>query len=473
MITAIQELLNSTGRAIIPELGCLSVNEDNKLVFNTFLKFNDGKLISWLIANEGLEENQALEKVNAWTKDLQESVLSGKSVSLGTLGRFYLEGKDEIAFSMDLNEKLINLQSTAPAEVIEKIEKIQEPDEIEQKTEVDEAQEEVEAEDVLEKSADDYPQLKNVYIPPVREEAPKDLDAILNKTEEIEVTDSQDESIQKAKFASETTHHETVDSDENIEDKTATIGASSDASEPVIQEEKNATHPSNEEENSSELEKENTSESHESSTVGASSTAQEKTSEEVTVKRKRSPFFYINIVLLVLIVGLGVFAFIYADEVSEWLGISAPKTELAKDSIPDNSQNEPELIEEEIIEDTDSMDLEATPEVVEIQEAPAAPTMDAPKAELKPKQEQPKASTIPAVAANGNFHIIVGKFAVKENADRLVQKIRDSGYDGKILRSTSTGHTVSFHTYPSVEDANNNLNKAKEITGTGAYVEGK
>jgi cell division septation protein DedD len=438
MITAIQELLNSTGRAIIPELGCLSINDENQVVFNPFLKFNDGKLIAWLVSNEGLDENQAQENVSAWAKDIQEQVLAGKEVSLGTLGRFFLEGKDYVGFSSDG-------MNPVGSEMEE------------------------------EKTVDDYPQLKNVYIPPVQEDAPKDLDAILNKTEVSEDSDSKEEDAQEIDSVAGVENsaiEASVDREEQIENDVEPIEAShthddsSSSPENEVEEQNKAA------ENDAALGIDKPAESVVPKPENEKSKNQEKTSEEVTVNRKRSPFFYINIVLFALIVGLGAFAFIYADEVSEWLGISAPKTELVKDSIPNENQNEQEALIEEPIEETETLDYDATPVLEEVQQAPEPPKQEAPKVVEKPKPESP-IQDIPAVAASGDFHIIVGKFAVKENADRLVQKIRDAGYDGKILRSTSTGHTVSFHTYPTLEDANNNINKAKEISGTGAYVEKK
>jgi cell division protein FtsN len=94
-----------------------------------------------------------------------------------------------------------------------------------------------------------------------------------------------------------------------------------------------------------------------------------------------------------------------------------------------------------------------------------------PQEEVAPAAvDQPIIEQTPAVAASGNFHIIVGTFGVKENADRLVQKILDAGYDGKIITSTDKGHTVSFHSYNTKEEAANQISKASEITGTSAYV---
>jgi hypothetical protein len=169
---------------------------------------------------------------------------------------------------------------------------------------------------------------------------------------------------------------------------------------------------------------------------------------EVTVKRKRGVFFYINIFLLFLIIGLSVFAFMYTDEISKWLGI---KTESVLPEPKDEVKNTDTLpVTEEVVEEI----VEETPQE-EIAPAP---------------DDQPIIEQTPAVAAGGSFHIIVGTFGLKENADRLVQKIRDAGYDGKIITSTANGHTVSFHSYNTKDEAANQISKAKEITGTSAYV---
>lgn len=435
MITAIQELLETTGRAIIPDVGCLSKGDDNQIVFNSFLKFNDGKLVEQVMKNENLDENQATEKVMSWAKDVQNQVLAGSDFYLGELGRFFLEGKDDLGFDREkvgAVEKVERVERVEEVEIVEDIEKEEIAEDI-TSSEVDENPDEtLESEDESVKNVDDFPQLKNVYTPPIEEENNTSLDDILKKT-------SNPENEREAAAEESVPNEEKVAWIESVE--------AHDEEEVIVPE-----------------------------IAAEQTTSSEKSSEEITVTRKRSPFFYINIVLLILIVGLGAFAFMYADEVSEWLGISSPKTENVKDSLPEQEQNAAENFETDSISEIEDATDSASQEPSFEQEIPVAPEvteLEKPKEVIQPIPDPMPSNNIPAVASGGDFHIIVGKFAIKENADRLVQKIRNAGYDGKILRSTSTGHTVSFHTYPTLQDASNAVSKAKDITGTGAYVEHK
>lgn len=477
MIQAIQDLLSQGGRAIIPEVGCLSINDEGKTVFNSFLTFNDGKLIGWLVQNEGLDENAATKKVESWASEIKAEVLSGKEFSLGLIGKFVLEGKDEIEFTTDLTSisqktqtEVISTQTPIKEDVSETsmIQVIEPEPQVLEET-IEKTTEEtpksitpltiIEETDFREKDEVEEPSIEPTQDTPMS----KSLDDILNKThvqgeyptedESLEETDSdkndeveQLQEIERPKQVNEST--------ENKAEELSEHSTESVLIEEVKPEEK---------ESEAIAEKKEKKKSKKEQTEKAQS-------EEVTVKRKRGVFFYINIVLAVLILGIGAFALIYTDEVSAWLGISSQKTENIKDSIPE--QNEIEA--GSVFENPEEIEVEElVPVGEEINEAPE-PIVNQPKVEEKPKPARtPEPVNVPAVASNGHFHIIVGKFAVKQNADRLVQKIINAGYDGKILRSTETGHTVSFHSYPTMEEAKNNINKAKEITGTGAYIEEK
>jgi hypothetical protein len=61
--------------------------------------------------------------------------------------------------------------------------------------------------------------------------------------------------------------------------------------------------------------------------------------EEVTVNRKRGAFFYVNIILAILILGFGAYAFVYPDQVSQWFGIGKSKSQNVRDSVTTKSKN--------------------------------------------------------------------------------------------------------------------------------------
>lgn len=440
------EFLKQEGRVIIPDFGCLSLSDDGKVVFNTYIKFDDGKLSSFICEQTGSDKQDVINKISAWARELQAQVNTGVDFELVGLGTFYKTGPDEIDFRSGAAsvaapvavEEPQNVEASQEQETSE--EPAQAPDEPENESVQTEAviepensiQEEqksaIESTETSSEAAIETPvaeeskHLKNIYIPPV-----------LGETKvEREKNTSLDDVL--GKNTSEENHVEAATPIENpIEEIHETAAEPETPSVPVV--ETVETVPPI-------VEKAIVEDKPIAETEPIPNT------EEVTVKRKRGVFFYINIFLLFLIIGLSVFAFMYTDEISKWLGI---KTESVLPEPKDEVENTDTLpVSEEVVE-----------EIVE----------EIPQEEIEPApDDQPIIEQTPAVAAGGSFHIIVGTFSLKENADRLVQKIRDAGYDGKIITSTANGHTVSFHSYNTKDEAANQISKAKEITGTSAYV---
>lgn len=445
------EFLKQEGRVIIPDFGCLSLSDDGKVVFNTYIKFDDGKLSSFICEQTGSDKQDVINKISAWARELQAQVNTGVDFELVGLGTFYKTGPDEI----DFRSGAASVASTSPVEEKPKIEtptetepspeapqtpvvadiepvEAQAAPETEVPTEeeiVPKAKKTKDAKEpqIAQPTAKESKQKQNIYIPPVLGETKAErekntsLDDVLGKntTEEIREeaaatpVENHAEEIHETAAEPETPSAPIV---ETVETVTPIVEKAIAEDKPIAE-----TEPIT-------------------------------NTEEVTVKRKRGVFFYINILLLLLIVGLSVFAYLYTDEISKWLGITTEKV------IDEPEQEEEEIVapEPEIEENLPETPNEDIP-VEEVEEAPIEQVISEP-------------DPVPAVAASGNFHIIVGTFSVKENAERLVQKIRDAGYDGKILKSSASGHTVSFHAYGTNNDAMNNISKAKEITGTSAYV---
>lgn len=441
------EFLKQEGRVIIPDFGCLSLSDDGKVVFNTYIKFDDGKLSSFICEQTGSDKQDVINKISAWARELQAQVNTGVDFELVGLGTFYKTGPNEI----DFRSGAASVASTSPVEEKPKVEtptetepspeapqapvvadiepvEVQTAPETEVPTEEEIVPKAKKTKDAKEKqiaqpTAKESKQKQNIYIPPV-----------LGETKvEREKNTSLDDVLGKNTSEENRVEVEAATVENPIEEIHETAAEPETPSAPIVETVETATPI---------VEKAIAEDKPIAETESIPNT------EEVTVKRKRGVFFYINIFLLFLIIGLSVFAFMYTDEISKWLGI---KTESVLPEPKDEVENTDTLpVSEEVVE-----------EIVE----------EIPQEEIEPApDDQPIIEQTPAVAAGGSFHIIVGTFSLKENADRLVQKIRDAGYDGKIITSTANGHTVSFHSYKTKDEAANQISKAKEITGTSAYV---
>ncbi|HKL72286.1 MAG TPA: SPOR domain-containing protein, partial [Marinilabiliaceae bacterium] len=88
----LQELIQSHNRIIIPDFGAFIISRDNgqNILFNNFLTFNDGLLVSHICEVEGINSDQALEKVAQFIQKVKTALTKEgkyKIVKIGTLVR--------------------------------------------------------------------------------------------------------------------------------------------------------------------------------------------------------------------------------------------------------------------------------------------------------------------------------------------------------------------------------------------------
>jgi hypothetical protein len=300
------------------------MSDDGKVVFNTYIKFDDGKLSSYICEQTGSEAQDVINKISAWARELQAQVNTGVDYELVGLGTFYKTGPDEI----DFRSGAASVASKSP---VEESPKVETPSETEASPEEPQApvvadiepvevqttpEPEVPTEEeiapkakktkepkepqIAQPTAKESKQKQNIYIPPVlgetkvEREKSTSLDDVLGKnTTEENREEAAATPVENPIEAIHETAAEPETPSAPIVEKVDTV---TPIAEKVIVEEKANVE-----------------------------TAPNPNTEEVTVKRKRGVFFYINILLLLLIIGLSVFAYLYTDEISKWLGITTEK----------------------------------------------------------------------------------------------------------------------------------------------------
>ena len=63
---------------------------------------------------------------------------------------------------------------------------------------------------------------------------------------------------------------------------------------------------------------------------------------------------------------------------------------------------------------------------------------------------------------NYTYHIIVGSFEIESNAERMMQKLKDDGFDSRLVSRFDGEYTaVILSSYPTIHDAYNDLTDAK------------
>lgn len=84
----ILDLLKENGRVIIPDFGALIVKQKSPftVIFNEFLQYNDGALISAVATNKSIERDDAASKTREFTKGIQDKLNAGEEVTLEGIG---------------------------------------------------------------------------------------------------------------------------------------------------------------------------------------------------------------------------------------------------------------------------------------------------------------------------------------------------------------------------------------------------
>ncbi|MBN2272940.1 MAG: SPOR domain-containing protein [Bacteroidales bacterium] len=96
----ILNLLNTNLRVIIPDFGAFIIRQKEPLVlvFNEFLRYNDGLLIDFIAKNENIEKEMARHQVAEFTENLVKALESGKDVKLEGIGTLRKAGDEKIEF---------------------------------------------------------------------------------------------------------------------------------------------------------------------------------------------------------------------------------------------------------------------------------------------------------------------------------------------------------------------------------------
>lgn len=96
----INELLTSASRVIVPDFGAFIIRQKNPrlVVFNEFLRYNDGQLVNYIVAQEKISADEAKKKLDDFVKDLQSAFSSKGEFTFSGLGTLVKEPNGKLAF---------------------------------------------------------------------------------------------------------------------------------------------------------------------------------------------------------------------------------------------------------------------------------------------------------------------------------------------------------------------------------------
>jgi cell division septation protein DedD len=183
----IVELLKTNNRIILPELGAFITKKDEpeNIVFNEFLKFNDGIFVSFIAEKEKIEKEEALEKTENFVKEIFLELEEGNAHVIEGLGEFKKDEKGKIQFITDAAKKEKEMQEENRKEEKKKkekkavippiepvAEKIEEPKELMELDEKEEEEPITEEEEEINVIEEELPE-KEEEIKEVMEEPPE------------------------------------------------------------------------------------------------------------------------------------------------------------------------------------------------------------------------------------------------------------------------------------------------------------
>ncbi len=111
----IKDLLNNKTRVIIPNFGSFikRPGEENEIVFNEFLKFDDGVLLEYLVEKKKIEKDAAKKEISNYVDEIQKAFQQGKEFKVGDLGSLKKNESGKIEFVSKGGGK-VSSSSSAP-----------------------------------------------------------------------------------------------------------------------------------------------------------------------------------------------------------------------------------------------------------------------------------------------------------------------------------------------------------------------
>jgi cell division septation protein DedD len=147
----IKLLLETENTVILPGFGAIVVENENtgKLMFNEYLKFNDGKLDNVIVANSNMDLQEAQNYVAKYVREIQMQIDKGESYDIYQLGKFYKSEDGSIEFDgnkLGFSEIIQEIAGPSPTNFSEEDDKVEEVTEAvesdfveeEQQTEIEE-----------------------------------------------------------------------------------------------------------------------------------------------------------------------------------------------------------------------------------------------------------------------------------------------------------------------------------------------
>lgn len=476
----IKQILQEVNTIIIPGIGALTVTSHTtgEIMFMPYLKYDDGKLASFIAEQEGINLDEAKAMISDDVSNILNTIEAGNSFNLNGIGSFKKDASGGIEFKSGIYDQE-NSKDNGPVESQIKEEAIIEIVEnkvVEQIVEIPVIQEEIKLESNENVISEEEPVLN--------ESKKKDFFSMFNKdtVSSIESVDLEEEESDIA-FEIELPKEEIVEK-EVIQDVEKEI---SSPIEEILEVEELSV-PEITIESSESIDTQEDS----SAGIGSSESISENTisdeefladDEVITpVKKKKGIKFWVFTILILLIAGGGTFVGLNFDKYKKYLPLGSKTetidiseeekiietlesddTEPVKDKVSKteemiHSSPEEEKVVEEITPEPKIEQLAVeTSSDEQLKSEPVHKNKPQAKSYSKVKMEDVQVQSI----SDGSFYIILGTFAEKVSAVGQVEMLLTKGKKGASVIERDNKFSVSYGTYSSLEEAKVKLDEAK------------
>jgi hypothetical protein len=421
----LQEMLLEMNMIIIPGLGALSMvnRATGEIMFMPYLKHDDHVLAKHIAAKEGWEENDAVNLIAKYVREIEAKLNIGESYDMYRFGSFKKDNTGDVNFEAWIGESpsVVNV-STTPLEEVSDVES------------VGVIEEQIVSEPIIEKT--DEPNIETV-----EEAVPEPIIIQVEPTEVIV-----EEEVQPI-ITIETESIEVIEPVSEFEEaeKTATEINPIIEYEAIIEEVETIQY----------TEEDQWKDDLDLPPINAKIERPKKPIIEKAKsdKKKRRPAFYILTVLLVILIGGSVTVAVFYDQLRQHLPFVAQETSKVDEKPSATEENkvikeeekdvEPKVEEESIIEET--------------------------LTEVEPKEEIVNSAYIQTSTGRVNptqpYHVIAGAFREKANAERFRDRLRENGNSNSEIIGEFDGlFIVSASSHQSMEEAQNSRKSNSTIT---------
>lgn len=477
----IKQILQEVNTIIIPGIGALTVtnHKTGEIMFMPYLKYDDGKLASFIAENEAINLDEAKAMISDDVSNILNAIEAGKSFNLNGIGSFKKDTSGGIEFKSGVYDEEsstnngsgeIQAKEEAIIEIVEKIV-------VQQIEEIPVIQEEIK----LDPNEDIIPE----EAPVVNESKKKGFFGMFNKdtVSSIESVDLEEEESDIA-FEIELPQEEVVEKEAiQVVEKEEEI--SFPIEEKLEVDELSAPEIIIDAKESIYTQEDSTVEIGSSESISKNTISDEEflaDDEVITpVKKKKGVKFWLFTILILLIAGGGTFVGLNFDKYKKYLPLGS-KTETIDISEEDKIIETLESDDTEPLKDKASKTEEMidTPEEVKVLEEIipepkvepiAVETSTDEQLKIEPvRKNKPKAKSYSKVKmedvqvqsiSDGSFYIILGTFAEKVSAVGQVEMLLTKGKKGASVIERDNKFSVSYGTYSSIEEAKAKLDEAK------------